>query len=242
VNRIVKYLLGVILVLATAVPAFGQSPTTQGPSLRPTRVAKRLWLRFTIKGASANEMAQRLERLYQVEDPWNLQARTEAIRFQTVNELVRRHFPDATTLLELGSGEGLQSEYLLRVAKELHGVDVSPTAVTRAERRVPAARFYSGDFRTRPWKEAIDRFDLVVACEVLYYLPEAEVREAVATLSRLGRGCIVTFVSSAARRVAHALPPHAERSWIQSGDVTWLVAWWRNPDPTDRPPLASGEG
>jgi Nodulation protein S (NodS) len=236
VNRIVKHLLGVILVLATAVPAFGQPPAMPGSSLRTSRVAKRLWLRFTIKGASPNEMAQRLERLYQVEDPWNLQARTEAVRFQTINDLVRRHFPNTGTLLELGSGEGLQSEYLLGVTKELHGVDVSPTAIARAERRVPAGRFYSGDLRTRPWEEAIDRFDLIVACEVLYYLPEAEVREAVATLSQLGRGCIVTFVSSAARRVAHALPPHAERSWIQSGDVTWLVAWWHNPEPTGSPP------
>jgi hypothetical protein len=236
VNRIAKLLLGVILVLATAVPALGQPPAAQGPSLRTSRVAKRLWLRFTIKGASPNEMAQRLERLYQIEDPWNLQARTEAVRFQAVNDLVRHHFPDTGTLLELGSGEGLQSEYLLGVTKELYGADVSPTAVARAERRVPAARFYSGDFRARPWQEAIDRFDLIVACEVLYYLPEAEVRETVATLSRLGRGCIVTFVSSAAPRVAHALPPHAERSWIHSGDVTWLVAWWRNPDPIGSPP------
>jgi SAM-dependent methyltransferase len=226
-DLIKKSLLIVTLILVTLVPTRGQASSAPGVSAM-VRICKRLWLRYNLNGATPMEIPRRLESLYEMEDPWHLQAERETVRFHEINALVRRHFPNTRTVLEIGSGEGLQTRHLLEIATQLYGVELSPTAVERARRRVPEARFYVGDFRGRPWRDATDRFDLIVACEVLYYLSDADLRDTVRAMSRLGRGCLVSFKSSAAERLARVLPLDAERAWIHCDGATWLVAWWRN--------------
>jgi hypothetical protein len=49
-------------------------------------------------------------------------------------------------------------------------VDISPTAVAQAQKLVPSARYYVGNFVSLPELKSRS-FDLTVASEVLYYSP-----------------------------------------------------------------------
>jgi SAM-dependent methyltransferase len=80
-------------------------------------------------------------------------------------------------LLDLGCGEGVTLEGLARPGWSVFGVDVSPTAVEAARRRMPGGTFIAGD-----WTEAarLGRFDLVRLDNVLEHMldPGAVLRTA----------------------------------------------------------------
>ena len=204
---------------------------------RAARVLRRTWMRYALRGASGADAYDKLALLYQVGDPWQLGSEREHRRFEATNELIARNFPGTGSLLEIGCGEGHQSELLLDVCEQLHGIDVSATAIERARARVPTGRFTAGDLYAQPWRDGdasasratngARPFDLVVACEVLYYMKEP--RRCLEEMSRLGKGCLVTFFEPAAKRLASDVlaMPGVERSWFHAGGVTWLAAWWR---------------
>jgi SAM-dependent methyltransferase len=203
---------------------------------RAARVIRRTWMKYALRGAGGADAYDKLELLYQVGDPWQLGSERERRRFAATNALIAKHFPRPRSLLEIGCGEGHQSEVLLEVTDELHGIDVSATAVERARERVPRGRFFAGDLYARPWRAGGNGaassaggkpFDLVVACEVLYYMKEP--RRCLDEMSALGKGCLVTFFEPAAKRLADDVlaMPGVEQSWFHAGGVTWLAAWWR---------------
>lgn len=111
-------------------------------------------------------------------------------------------------VLEIGCGEGVFSRQLLteRRAIELLGVDISERAVVRARARCadcPGARFHAGDIFYAPLS---GNFNLVVVCEVLYYLGGS-----VAALGKLAvqaltaEGCVVLVHPWPQARELHAL-------------------------------------
>ena len=78
-----------------------------------------------------------------------------------------------------------------------------------------------------PWPLAGgDRYDLVVACEVLYYM--RDIPAAIDQMSRLGRACFVTFFCPSARLVADHLAgiPGLRRGWLYHDPYAWLWAYW----------------
>ena len=200
---------------------------------KANRVLRRQWLKYTLRNVSNNDNHAGLERIYMMPDPWNLDSPREHARFEATNALITRHFGTVGDLLELGSGEGLQSAYLRRVCRNLHGVEVSPTAVARARRRLPEAHFESGDLFQQDWLRQDRRFDLVVACEVLYYV--ADLDATLAEMNRLGDACIVSFFAPEAYKLSARLERigNIQKDWFHFDGVTWLMAWWKNPPRAD---------
>lgn len=192
------------------------------------KILRRTWMKYALRGVGPNDNFERLDLAYSIEDPWNMNSAGEAARFEATNRIIAREFGELDSVLELGCGEGHQSAYLARVAKRVYGVDVSEKAVERARQRVPGAEFAAADIFSQPWADSVPRFDLVTACEVLYYLSDVEA--TLARMSELGRNCLVTIFAPAARRVGPQLDriDGLKKDWIWHGGTVWLVCWWRN--------------
>ncbi len=192
------------------------------------KARRRLWMKYALRGVGGSDNHARLDLAYAVEDPWNMESTLERARFEQTNAVIERAFGRVGSVLELGCGEGHQTEWLARISERQYGVDVSPQAIARAKLRVPGAEFAATDVFGQPWGDEPGRFDLVTACEVLYYLSDPA-----ATLTRmraLGRNGLVTFFAPACGRVGPHLDaiPGLHKDWIYQGGTAWLVAWWRN--------------
>jgi 2-polyprenyl-3-methyl-5-hydroxy-6-metoxy-1,4-benzoquinol methylase len=196
---------------------------------KANRVLRRHWLKYTLRNVSNNDNHAGLERIYMMPDPWNLDSPKEHARFAATNGVIQRNFGTVGDILEIGSGEGLQSTYLHKVCRNLHGIEVSPTAVARARKRLPDAHFEAGDLAQQDWLKQGRRFDLVVACEVLYYV--ADLDATLEQMNQLGDACLVSFFSAEAHKLVGTLEriPNLQKDWFCFDGVTWLMAWWKNP-------------
>ena len=198
-----------------------------GSESSPARnLVSKVWRRYAMPGARDDPQA--LDRLYALPDPWGMTTGREQSRFAQTNAIIREHVGHSRTILEVGSGEGHQSEHLATLCDELHGIDVSARAVERARQRLPQARFGVGSLAALPWGlPEGGKYDLVVACEVLYYM--GDIDAAVVSMSKLGRCCLVTFFCPSAKRVAQHVEsiPGAKRGWIYHDPYAWLWAFWQ---------------
>lgn len=200
---------------------------------RAELLVRRTWMKYALRGVGQADAHRRLDLAYKVRDPWKMESEQEQFRFAETTRLVREHMvaPKAKvgSILEIGCGEGHQSEQLALLCDRLTGLDVSPTAVERARRRLPAAELVSGDLFAQPWVGDHHRFDVVTGFEVLYYL--SDIPRTLAAMSRLGKSCIVTYFGPSAKVVDKPLSamPDLGRDTFRFGDVEWNVAWWRNP-------------
>jgi SAM-dependent methyltransferase len=192
------------------------------------KIKRRSWMKYALRGVGPNDNFERLDLAYSIEDPWNMDSPTELARFEGTNRIISREFGRVGSLLELGCGEGHQTRHFTELADSVYGLDVSAKAVERARLRLPGAQFAATDLANEPWSADKGRYDLITACEVLYYM--GDVDATLARMSALGRNCLVTIFAPAARRVG----PHLDRieglqkDWIWHGGTVWLVAWWRN--------------
>lgn len=206
------------------------SHTSYSPALDRVRTTIRnQWARVVLHGLHFADKHSRLDTLYRIRDPWQMESDAQRFRFAETNALIERHFGRVTNLLEIGCGEGHQSQELLAVCDQLVGIDVSARAVERARSRCPEGTFDVGDiFTSGPLEGRC--FDLVVACEVLYYMKD--VPAVLARMGKLGGACLVTYY----RRPADELDPHVlsipgvESTTVRYGDSSWTVAWWRSSD------------
>jgi protein-L-isoaspartate O-methyltransferase len=178
-------------------------------------------------GAAYCDDPARFDRLYLVRDPWSLSSASESFRFRQTNRLILENFAHLHSLLEIGCGEGLQSHELQRVCDRLYGIDVSRRAVKRAKRRHPQATFAVGDIYDLPQSVAAAPFDLVTACEVLYYM--ADVPRALMRLSELGQACLVSYYNGAREVLDEHVGemPGVRFESVSYEDVSWTLAWWR---------------
>ena len=187
---------------------------------------RKQWARVTLHDVHFADKHDRLDALYRIRDPWEMETEPQRFRFRETNRLIEEHFGRVGTLLEVGCGEGHQSEHLIKVCDELVGADISGRAISRARHRVPQATFVVGDIFTSDML-AGRRFDLVVGCEVLYYVKD--VPAALDCFRQLGRSCLLTYYA----RPAKTLDPYVLSipgiKWdtIRYEDSTWTVAWWR---------------
>src|SRR5689334_14267290 len=106
---------------------------------------KRLWKRYFLRDVRYRNDFGKLESLYLLEDPWQMDSPGEQFRFEQTNELIARQFGRVGSILEIGCGEAHQSLWLAQTCGQLTGVDVSARAIARAQRRCPAATFLVGD-------------------------------------------------------------------------------------------------
>ncbi|MDI3543162.1 MAG: hypothetical protein PWP57_765 [Candidatus Atribacteria bacterium] len=115
------------------------------------------------------------ENLYrQKRDPWNYeQSDFEREKYLKTLEAIPE---EVETIWEIGCAEGVFTELLLEQGKRVWGVDVSPTALSRAQERLK-------NFGDRVHLQKLDiaredlegTFDLILASEILYYLGGKEV-------------------------------------------------------------------
>lgn len=198
------------------------------------KARRRLWMKYALRGVGGADNFQRLDLAYSVEDPWNMASDLERARFEATNRVIERAFGRVGSVLELGCGEGHQTEYLAKLSDAQYGVDVSAQAIERARKRLPQAQFAATDIFGQPWSPPTaqdtdgKRFDLVTACEVLYYLSEPD--RTIAEMRRLGRSGLITFFAPACGRIGPHLDaiPGLRKDWIWHGGTAWLVAWWRD--------------
>jgi ubiquinone/menaquinone biosynthesis C-methylase UbiE len=193
------------------------------------KAVRRAWMNYALRGVGANDNHARLDLAYRIGDPWNMESELEKFRFERTNAVIRRQWPALDSLLEVGCGEGHQSRHLSELCRQLHGVDVSATAVERAKQRLPAANFAAGDIFAQPWGRDPGRFDLVVACEVLYYI--ADIQGTIDEMNRIGKHCMVTLFAPAIRRVGPFVEniPGVQKDWFGHASAQWVVAWWPSP-------------
>lgn len=111
-------------------------------------------------------------------------ARYTAARSSGSVALIQRllgSLPARPRVLDVGCGAGIPVAALLARHADVTGVDLSEGQVREARRRVPAARFVTGDVLEQDFEPA--SFDAIVALYVLFHLP----REEHAALLRLFR-------------------------------------------------------
>ena len=205
-------------------------PPPDSPAFRESLsrfLVRKAWRKFALRNLTASDNHAQLNLLYALPDPWNMQSEGEQHRFEMTNALIASKAGRVGTILEIGCGEGHQTRHLASLCDQVYGLDVSPRAVTRARKRVPEALLETGTLERVPWTPPQGRFDLVVACEVLYHM--SDVSGAVRRMSELGRACLVTFFSPGARIVAGHVDhlPGVERGWIYHDPNAWLWAFWR---------------
>jgi len=190
-------------------------------------ILKAIWMKIQLRGTLYGDKGGQFDKAYKVKDPWQMGSEREQLRFQETNRIIDQDIGHVTTLLEVGCGEGHQTEHFIKLCDRLYGFDVSDTAVARAMQRCPGTRLVTADiFSYQPPQDQL-KFDLVVACEVLYYIKD--VPAALARMNELGRNCLVTYFESG----PHILDPffasitNRNVRTIQVGDTRWKLVWWK---------------
>lgn len=156
-----------------------------------------LWLGFGQYGGNYDRMNQ----LYRLDDPWKLSSARERARFALTNEVIVRLLPGCQTLLEIGSGEGMQTAWFQQVSRHVTGVEVSPIAAERAIRTLSDPEFLVGRAEEVAALFGDRRFDLITACEILYYA--ADVPGILAQLQQLAPRILVTNYEKRALMLGH---------------------------------------
>lgn len=180
---------------------------------------------------SDRELLRHLEALYDTPDPWKMTSQKEQFRFARTNDILARKLiapaSQVGSILEIGCGEGHQSEHLARLCAQLTAIDVVSTAIERARIRAAHVEWVLGNLQDQPWVREGRKFDIVTACEVLYAF--RDIPKTLQLMSRLGQTCLVTYFAGAAHAVERPLRamPLAGRESFVFDDVTWHAVWWR---------------
>lgn len=136
------------------------------------------------------------ERLFQaVEDPWNFtNSPYERRRLERLLGAALR--VPHERVLEVGCAEGVFTEMLSGIARQVVAIDVSETAISRARRRNPGVEFHLAGLEEF---ESEGRFDLVVCAETLYLIQD--VSAAIQKLNRLARHVLVSYTLRQRKKV-----------------------------------------
>jgi len=118
------------------------------------------------------------ERRYSKPDPWHYQTSPyEQFKYQRTLEILPKK--EFQKILEVGCSEGVFTEKIARMGSEVLGVDISTTALERAQRRcahLKNVRFRQLDIL----KDELEKgFELVFCAEVLYYLGKRQVLQKI---------------------------------------------------------------
>lgn len=196
-------------------------------SFSPVATFRNFWSRLWLRRSHFSGRYSDLERLYTLKDPWDLASSREQARFVATNRAVERVAPGCQSLLEIGCGEGLQTEHLAKVSRSVAGLDVSAQAVERARQRLPRVEFQAGPAEDVAALFPGRRFDLATAFEVLYYMPD--VPRVIATLQGLADAVLVTSFSNEAEKVRAQLtgPGWSELEPISAEGTDWRVFYWK---------------
>ena len=191
---------------------------------------KKRWLKWQLKRLHKGD-SQAMARVYRVRDPWGLDVPSEHLRFKETSRMIQERLGCRLgSILEIGSGEGLQTQYLAPLAERIVGIDPSQHAVKRARSlNIKSASFEVGDLLNFSAVSHDGPFDLVTACEVIYYLEDCDLERAFQNLNSLGRTCVVTYYQGMYARLDPFFkdkPVKAEPLRTELGE--WKFIWWRS--------------
>jgi trans-aconitate methyltransferase len=149
---------------------------------------------------------------------------SEQFRFEESNRIIKS-LGSFKTILEIGSGEGFQTEWLTKLGT-VHGIEASNRAVKRARERVPQATFEVGLLPPIPARKA----DLVCVFEVLYYLSDKELPKAIEVITNVAPHRIASYhqhpkTMAKLDRVIFSIPG-AQSEVIKFEEESWTVVWW----------------
>jgi SAM-dependent methyltransferase len=191
---------------------------------------KKRWLKWQLKRLHKGD-SQAMARVYRVRDPWGLDVPSEHLRFRETTRMIHDRMGGRLgSILEIGSGEGLQTQYLAPLAERIVGIDPSQHAVKRARSlNINNATFEVGDLLNFREIAHNGPFDLVTACEVIYYLEDNQLERAFQNLNSLGRMCVVTYYQGMYGR----LDPFFKNKPVKSEPLRtelgeWRFIWWRS--------------
>lgn len=115
------------------------------------------------------------------------------------------------SILDVGCGKGALVRELLRRGIKVQGMDISPTVI-EANRKVLPDFFMEGSILSLPWKD--ESFDTVVAINLLDYLHEDDVQQAIKELYRVTSRFVFCTIS---------VNEHTDNKWHL---INKNRAWW----------------
>lgn len=192
-----------------------------------SNLVSELWKRLMLRGTSFSGSYSKLRGLYLQSDPWQMSSAKEQYRFDETNRMLTELVPEFDSILELGCGEGHQSQHFSKLSKKLYGLDVSEKAVERAKDRCPTAHFAALELERMNDVFTEQKYDLITACEVLYYLPDIP-----AAVELLQSKTDFIFVSNYSERAKKMRPHFEAKNWhrldnIEFEDTMWECHYWR---------------
>ncbi len=190
-----------------------------------------LWKRAMLHRVEFKDSVERLEYLYALEDPWDMATAREQHRFEKTNEFLLTQVPQIKSLLEIGCGEGHQTAVFNRVAEQVFGLDVSKSAITRAQLACPDAAYAIGDITTTKIPEDWPKFEVVAACEVIYYM--RDIPKALDAMEAAGSAVLVTYYDHYRAMLDPIIlsRPGVVQQRIAYQDTNWTAAFWRSAPP-----------
>ena len=110
----------------------------------------------------------------------------------------------ATSILDLGCGEGTRLSLLAGKKIRATGIDISPKAISLAKEKYPYHNFMVGDLEKLPYPDA--SFDLVYSAFTFEHLdnPEQVIKEALRVLSKRGKLVVIAPNFGAPNRASPA--------------------------------------
>ncbi|SMY09297.1 class I SAM-dependent DNA methyltransferase [Flavimaricola marinus] len=198
--------------------------------MNPVNVLAKLWKRLMLRGSEFGGSYGKLRLLYSLEDPWDMASPREQHRFAQTLAQLQSMAPRFGSVLEFGCGEGHQSLSLIGISDRLHGVDISPAAVARAGNRCPQASFEVAALEDALTIIPDQRFDLITACEVLYYAMDID-----DILGKLQSRTDRLYVSNYKPRSDKMRASFAGDGWrrledIRFEDTVWECFVWEAPE------------
>jgi len=222
------------------------------------RAAVHAWREPPVRAlpASLDEQAEWQEELYLLDDdPWNFERSPyEQGKYQHTLDVLTADGARYESALEVGCSIGVFTEMLAPHCGELVAVDISATAVERAEARVAGQPHVRVERMVLPNEMPGGTFDLVVCSDVLYYLEGpslAKTVDAIAGTIRPGGALVVvswlgTFgpMSGAELHATlrHLLPPSFRLDRSERRDVDGPQGIGYQLDVYRREPSAAADG
>jgi ubiquinone/menaquinone biosynthesis C-methylase UbiE len=190
---------------------------------------KSIWARYWLRNSTFTGRYGSLKNIYAVKDPWSLNTTKEIRRFSATNDLILSTIPDCKSLLELGCGEGYQTEFLSKVSRSTTGLDISEKATARARALCPDVEFVTGRAEDLANLFPGRKFDLVTACEILYY--SNNVQQLLGEIMKISDRLLVTNFSERAELMRSQFegPGWHRLDDIEAEGTRWECHLWKRP-------------